>query len=82
MKADFEEIKVPLHDDLDTKPGIDWANTKIAQIEPRKAPRIPRDAAPCHLWACIAAGAGGRAVLVGLLWLAGWSFVKLLEVLS
>ena len=79
MKADFEEIKVPLHDDLDTKPGIDWANTKIAQIEPRKA---PRDTEPCHLWEFIAFGAGGMVVLVGLLWLAGWSFSKLLEVLS
>ena len=82
MKADFEEIKVPLHDDLDTKPGIDWANTKIAQIEPRKAPRIPRDTEPCHLLEFIAFGAGGMVVLVGLLWLAGWSFLKLLEVLS
>lgn len=86
MKANFEEIKVPLHDDLDTKPGIDWANTKIAQIEPRKAPRkaprVPRDTEPCHLWEFIAFGAGGMVVLVGLLWLAGWSFSKLLEVLS
>ena len=48
----------------------------------RKAPRIPRDTEPCHLWEFIAFGAGGMAVLVGLLWLAGWSFSKLLEVLS
>ena len=84
MKAnsDFEEIKVPLHDDLDTPSGIDWANTEIAQIEPRKAPRIPRDTEPCHLWEFLAFCSGGMAVLVGLLWLAGWSFSKLLEVLS
>ena len=59
---------------------------KIAQIEPRKAPRkaprVPRDTEPCHLWEFIAFGAGGMVVLVGLLWLAGWSFSKLLEVLS
>ena len=85
MKADsdFEEVTVPLHhDDLDVPSGIDWANTEIAPVEPRKAPRIPRDTEPCHLWEFIAFGAGGMVVLVGLLWLAGWSFLKLLEVLS
>ena len=84
MKAnsDFEEVMVPLHhDDLDTPSGIDWANTEIARVEPRKAPRIPRDTEPCHLWEFIAFGAGRMVVLVGLLWLAGWSFSKLLEVL-
>lgn len=74
MKADFEEIKVPLHDDLDTKPGIDWANTEIAQIEPRKTPRIPRDTEPCHLWefglisglVLVALGAAGAGLIYGL----------------
>lgn len=81
-RYDYESLTVPLHDDLDVPAGIDWAGTTIAEVEPRKAPRVPRDTEPCPLWEFLAFGAGGLAVVFGLLWLAGWSFAKLVRVLS
>lgn len=66
---DIESLTVPLHDDLDVPTGIDWAGTTIAEVEPRKAPRVPRDTEPCPLWvfALIVAGIGGCMAMV-----AGW----------
>lgn len=81
-RYDYESLTVPLHDDLDVPVGIDWSKAEIAQVEPRKAPRVPRDTEPCPLWEFLAFGAGGLAVVFGLLWLAGWSFAKLVRVLS
>lgn len=68
-RTEIETLSVPLHDDLDVPVGIDWSKAEIAQVEPRKAPRVPRDTEPCPLWvfALIVAGVGGCMAMV-----AGW----------
>lgn len=75
---DYESLIVPMNDD--PRPTRD--PLQLEPLIPRKAPRVPRDTEPCRLWEFLAFGVGGLTVLVGLLWLAGWSFAKLVEVLS
>jgi hypothetical protein len=81
MKADLEEIKVPLHDDLDTKPGIDW---KCVELTPKKAPRVPRQIEPAPLWWVLAMvvfvgtflglllGCGAHAAVASVELVVGW----------
>lgn len=75
---DYESLTVPLHDE----PPAKRQPLELEPMATKKAPRIPRDTEPCHLWEFIAFAAGGLSVLVGLMWIAGWSFARLVEVLS
>ena len=46
---DYKTVTVDLNPEEPPRTGIDWQKVDVEPVEPRRSPRVPRDAEPCRL---------------------------------